>query len=396
MTHRLYYSDAYTLTFDARVRGIDATGTRLVLDRTAFYPTSGGQPFDTGRVNSTRVVDVIEDEKTNDIVHLLDAPFTVPVGAAVTGVVDAVRRRDHREQHTAQHLLSALAADRHGWETVSVHFGTDRSLIEFATDQITTAELQALASAADEVARTPRAVSVGFEDSGAALGLRKPTTREGEIRVVTIDGVDHSACGGTHVRSTVELLPIAILGMERMRGQMRIAFVAGQRAIARSSGDAALLAALATRLSCAPSELPDTIGRLTTRMELAESERKRMRTQLATLDAHALHGGAPIGPDGVRRIRITQHDEPLDACKPIVQALMALGGVVVCATSTAPIGVLLAASSDVPIDCGRLLRDALTQHGGRGGGNVAQAQGTVPTIEALETVAEQLGFPVAP
>jgi alanyl-tRNA synthetase len=391
VTHRLYYTDAYTLTFDARVRGMDTTGTRVVLDRTAFYPTSGGQPFDTGVLGSRRVVDVIEDD-AGEIVHLLDAPIAVEVGAALSGTVDAARRRDHREQHTAQHLLSALCADQFGWNTVSVHFGSDRSLIELDTERITSEQLRTLERAVDDAARRPLAVSVGFEDAGAALGLRKPTARDGEIRVVTIDGVDRSACGGTHVRSTVELLPIALIGMERMRGQMRIAFVAGQRAVARAAADASLVARLAQSLTCAPNELETTVDQLRTRAEALDAERRQLRGALAVLDARALYDGAPIGADGIRRVRVTRDGEPLEAQKPLVQALVALGGVIVCVTSTSPIGVLLAASSDVSLDCGRTLREAITTHGGRGGGNVAQAQGTVPSIEALAAVCTTIGF----
>jgi alanyl-tRNA synthetase len=392
VTYRLYYTDAYTLTFDARVRSLDATGTRVVLDRTAFYPTSGGQPFDTGTLNGARVVDVIDDDEHGDIVHVLADAWPGTIGDAVTGTVDEARRRDHREQHTAQHLLSAIAADRFGWETVSVHFGADRSLIEFAVADITPEQCASLEQHADMVARAPRAVTVGFEDAASALGLRKPPTREGEIRIVTIDGVDRSACGGTHVRSTAELLPIVLRGTERLRGRVRIGFLAGQRAMARAALDAQLLAAISQQLTCAPAEVPDAIVRLTVRNGELENERRRLRTQLASVEARALWETAHIGSDGTRTVRVAQHALPLEEVKPLVAALVTLGGVRVCATSESPLGVLLAVSSDIPLDCGRALRDALVAVGGRGGGNAAQAQGTVPTVDALVDVVARLGF----
>ncbi|MCU0635688.1 MAG: alanine--tRNA ligase-related protein [Gemmatimonadaceae bacterium] len=392
MTHRLYYTDAYTLAFDAQVRSIDATGTRVVLDRTAFYPTSGGQPFDTGTLDVARVVDVVEDDDTGDIVHILATPTAATPGTAVIGTVDEARRRDHREQHTAQHLLSAIAADTFGWETVSVHFGADRSLIEFAVAEATPEQLATLEQQADAVARAPKAVTVGFEDAAAALGLRKPPTRDGEIRVVTIEGIDRSACGGTHVRSTAEVLPIVLRGTERLRGRVRVGFLAGQRAISRAAEDARLLAQIATQLTCAPAEVPDAIVRLTVRAGELENERRRLRTQLASVEARALWETAHIGSDGVRALRIAQHALPLEDVKPLVQALVALGGVRVCATSESPLGVLFAVSSDVPTDCGRALREALVAVGGRGGGNAAQAQGTVPSVDALTDVVSRLGF----
>jgi alanyl-tRNA synthetase len=171
-----------------------------------------------------------------------------------------------------------------------------------------------------------------------------------------------------------------------------VGFLAGQRAISRAAEDARLLAQIATQLTCAPAEVPDAIVRLTVRAGELENERRRLRTQLASVEARALWETAHIGSDGVRALRIAQHALPLEDVKPLVQALVALGGVRVCATSESPLGVLFAVSSDVPTDCGRALREALVAVGGRGGGNAAQAQGTVPSVDALTDVVSRLGF----
>jgi alanyl-tRNA synthetase len=395
VTHRLYYTDAYGLDFDAQVQSVSADGTRVVLDRTAFYPTSGGQPHDTGWLGPVRVIDVLDAEGADEIVHVLDAPIDLTTGAAVTGRVDGARRRDHREQHTAQHLLSAVAQDRFGWETASVHFGAERSTIEFTTPAVDEAALTELAQLADTAARAARPVSVGFEDAASALGLRKPPPRDGALRVVTIDGLDRSACGGTHVANTVELLPILLGGTESLRGRTRVAFVAGQRAIARAVGDAALLAQLGRQQSCAPAELPDVLLKLTVRVGELESERRRLRGVVAEGEARALWDATAPGPDGVRRVHLDRPDAPLEEVKPVVQALVALGGVLVCATSASPLGVLLAAAPDTGVACGTVLRAALTAAGGRGGGNAGLAQGTVPDAAALAAVVQALGFGAA-
>ena len=218
MTERLYYHDSRLLEFDAAAVEHAGDARRLVLDRTAFYPTSGGQPHDTGVLGGARVIDVIEEAQR--IVHVVDA--AVPLGT-VHGTVDGFRRRDHTEQHTAQHLVSALAADRLGWDTVSVHFGADSSSIEFATPAASDEQLRRLEHWANEIVGEAREVSIGFEDATVAerTGLRKPSGRVGDIRVITITDLDRSACGGTHLSRTSEIGSVLLLGVEKIRGQVR-------------------------------------------------------------------------------------------------------------------------------------------------------------------------------
>ena len=202
MTTRLYHHDPLLLEFDAVVVEHTGDAQHVVLDRTAFYPTSGGQPHDTGALGGARVTDVIDEAAR--IVHVLDVPL--PLGP-VHGSVDGVRRRDHMQQHTAQHVLSALASDRLGWDTASVHFGQDHSSIEFAVAGASEQQVLELEQWANEVVGEAREVSIGFEDAAAAdrIGLRKPSGRSGEIRVITIANLDRSACGGTHVMRTSEI-----------------------------------------------------------------------------------------------------------------------------------------------------------------------------------------------
>ncbi len=237
MTERLYYHDAYLTRFDAAVVGRDDDGRRIYLDRTAFYPTSGGQPFDTGRLGGVSVVDVVDEG--DRIAHLLAGPVA---GERVAGEVDWPRRFDHMQQHTGQHLLSAVIADRFGAATVSVHFGRESSTLDLEAASFThdqAVEAEALANVA---VTENRPVRVSFEAAATAAGLRKAPDREGTLRIVTIEGLDRSACGGTHVRATGEIGLVAIRKVERVKQLVRLEFYCGTRAARRTRVEADLLA----------------------------------------------------------------------------------------------------------------------------------------------------------
>ena len=181
MTERLYYRDAYLTEFEAEVVTLSDDGRRAYLDRTAFYPTSGGQPHDTGRLGSARVLDVVDEDER--IAHLLDRPLAP---GRVQGAVDRERRLDHMQQHTGQHLLSAVFAELYGHETTSVHFGASSSTLDLATAELSHARVLAAEERANAVVTGNRPVEVGFEDAATAVGLRKVPDRAGTLRIVTI------------------------------------------------------------------------------------------------------------------------------------------------------------------------------------------------------------------
>jgi alanyl-tRNA synthetase len=374
MTTRLYYTDATLLDFPATVIGHDGDPTRVVLDRTAFYPTSGGQPHDTGLLGGVDVLDVIDDDAR--IIHVLAAPL--PLGE-VRGIVHAARRTDHMEQHTAQHLLSAIAADVFGWETASVHFGVDHSTIEFDVANVTAAQCDELAARAQAAVRAALPVTISFESStdAVAAGLRKAPPREGELRVVTIAGLDRSACGGTHVASTAAIGPIVLRGVERVRGHVRIAFLAGGRVLTHLAARDALVSELARALSCAEDELAALVPK-------RQVELQGMRAQLAALEGEvaghrvrALLAAATPDAEGVRRVRHQAADESPALMRAMAQAVAAESKAVLIVVSGA--AVVLGSSADSGVDVGALLKAAITAHGGKGGGSPRLAQGTLPS-----------------
>jgi alanyl-tRNA synthetase len=394
MTDRLYYSDATCLAFDAVVRHLDPSRLQVVLDRSAFYPTSGGQPHDIGVLAGIPVVDVTEMDE--QVVHHLSAPLAASVGDRVDGVVDAARRFDHMQQHSGQHLLSAVLEDRYGWPTVSVHFGSDSCSLDLRTDTIAAHDLVDAERLVNGHVFENRAISVSFEDADTATGLRKPSERGGLLRIVTIDGLDRNACGGTHVSRTGEIGPVLLRQTERTRGTTRVEFRCGHRAIARARHDMELLLDVAGQLSAGAEDVPALVRALADERRALDKELTRTTEQLLTHEARALHAGTPPDALGRRLLIVTRDDQPVKALQPMAQQVVACGHAIYLATSVSPPAVLLAASSDTGIACGSLLRDALQAVGGRGGGSPQLAQGSAPTPDAALACRDALINTLAP
>ena len=385
MTERLYYADSYLTGFDAVVIDRAESGRRVYLDRTAFYPTSGGQPHDTGRLGDAEVVDVVEEGER--VAHLLAEPLTAE---RVAGRIDWERRFDHMQQHTGQHLLSAVLAELYGFATVSVHFGHEASTLDvdtaaLTTDQVATAELRA-----NVIVTENRPVTVTLVDATAATGLRKPSDRTGVIRVVTIGDLDRSACGGTHVRATGEIGPILIRKVERVRKAVRVEFLCGQRAIRRARADHDLLTRLATVFSAAPDELPALVESQRAELKETATARREVERELDRLRARELYADATPDTAGARWV-VVRDGDATERQRGLGQAVAALPRAVFVGVTSSPPGLVLAASEDSGIDAAGVLRAALANVGGRGGGNARLAQGTVPA-EALErAIASVLG-----
>lgn len=390
MTDRLYYRDAYLREFAASVLSVDPAGRRVVLDRTAFYPTSGGQPFDTGLLGAAVIQDVVDEGDT--VVHLVESTDGIEPGQRLDGRIDWRRRFDLMQQHTGQHLLSALLADQYGWPTVSVHFGDVYCTVDVAAQSISAPILKEIEVRANEVITSNRDVTVSFEDAATATGLRKPSDRGGELRIITIDGIDRSACGGTHVRRTGEIGAMLLRRAEKAKGAMRIEFLCGMRAVTRASADADLLSRAARTLSASPDELPSLVESAQQRITELERERKRLATELSRHEAQQKWNDAPADEHGVRRIRLDVQGGAAKDAEPMVHALIGLGGCIVLAVGTGPWGVMLGAAADTGFDAGANLKAALATVGGRGGGSPRVAQGGVPDADAANAVVRALGF----
>jgi alanyl-tRNA synthetase len=378
MTERIYYRDSYLTRFQARVVDANPERTRVYLDRTAFYPTSGGQPFDTGTLGGVAVIDVIDEGER--IAHVTAAPVAQ---TEVEGVIDEARRFDHMHQHTGQHLLSAVFIEMLHAPTVSFHLGADACTIDIQRDALSADEVRAVERRANDLVMENRAVTVEFRDTIDDLGLRKATDRTGEVRIVTIAGLDRSACGGTHVRATGEIGPILIRKLDRIRGIVRVEFLCGTRAIARARADFDALAGVCRVLSCPLDEAPAHVSALQERLQTAEKSRARLAGELARIEGRELWRSTEPRPSG-RRIAIRNVPALTEEVRVLALSFVASESACFIALASDPPGILLAASADSGVHAGNVLKAALAKHGGRGGGNVALAQGSVPSKEQLD------------
>lgn len=381
MAVRLYRADAFLRRFSARVTELAITDSRpaVTLDQTAFYPTSGGQAFDRGALNGVSVVDVIERDD-GEIVHILAEPLAATVGDAVEGEIDWPRRFDHMQQHTGQHVLSAAFARVAGLETLSVHLGDDVCTLDLPTPRLDPALIARVEDAAnqaiyDNLPVTAREVS---EAELSGIPLRKPPTVTGLIRIVEVQGLDWSACGGTHVASTGQIGMIRVCKVEKRGGETRVYFHCGRRALLDYRQAAAVAGALAEQFRVSRQELPQAVERLRLEAQAAHKALTDAREKLAEAEAAAMLREAASAAGDARPVMIARVLADRDAAqlKAIAKRLTAGPGVV--ALLGAPgekAGLCFARSKDAPGDMGRLLREALAALGAKGGGSADFAQG---------------------
>lgn len=389
MTDRLYYTDSFLHEFDARVVAvtIDSSGrSRITLDRSAFYPTSGGQVFDTGWLEIAGVRqpinEVAEDEETNEVLHILEgdgSPFRP--GAMVRGAIDAVRRRDHMQQHSGQHVLSAAFEKLYRFATVSFHMGEGSCTIDLATDSASAKQLQAAERLANEVIAEDRPVEIRFAtpDEARTMGVRKipPAERE-KLRLIDIQDFDLNACGGTHVRSTGQIGCILVRKMEKVKQGLRVEFVCGLGAVATARRDFESLTAAAALFSTHIWELPQQIRKSQDEIKSAQKAQHKLLEEVAELQAERL---AQAAPERNGQKVITQYfaDRDLGFIKMLAQKLTKHEKVIALLACGGPQpSLVFAQTPGMPHDMGALMKQTVQSLGTRGGGNRDMAQGGSP------------------
>lgn len=377
---RLYYEDSLLLSFDARIAAAAAAGDALHvrLDATAFYPTSGGQPHDLGTLGGAPVTDVIDDEATGEVVHVVKgAAEAFAVGATVHGEIDRARRFDHMQQHTGQHVLSAAFDRLLGVRTVSFHMGVTGSTIDLARE-VSAAEIDRAVAEANRVVWDDRPVAIRYatDAEAAAMPLRKESHRSGVLRLVEVPDFDLSACGGTHVARTGVIGVIVVSGTERFKGGTRVSFLCGGRALAGYNALKDVTTAVSRSLSVGVAELPDAVARMGAEAKDQQRRVKQLQEQVTTQLAAELRQRAIGGRHGVK---LVIHDQPgwdAAAIKFLAAAVVSVPGVIVVLTGEgSPVPVVIARSSDVTFDAGAWIKDATAALGGRGGGRPEMAQG---------------------
>ncbi len=375
MSERIYYTDPGCQAFTARVTRSFLHGDRaaVTLDRTAFYPTSGGQPFDTGVLGDVPVVEVLDE--AGEVVHLLDHPLAE--GREVEGRVDWTRRFDHMQQHTGQHILSAVFERLSGHRTVSFHMGSELSTIDLSrdvnADEVARAEDEANRAIWDDL---PVGIRFASPDEAAAMPLRKESVRTGTLRLIGVPGIDLSACGGTHVASTGAIGAIVVTGWERVKGGARVSFACGGRAVRAHRRLAAVVTGSVRVLSVLPPELPAAIERLQAEAKEQRKAVKALQERLAVFEAEALLASAST-VNGVRVIARVLDGYDAAGLKTMASAVTTVPDAAVAFLSSGtPLQIVIARSAGLAgIDAGSLLRRLVEQFGGRGGGKADLAQG---------------------
>lgn len=377
MTERLYYDDATRITFDARVVESRDTehGPAIMLDRTAFYPTSGGQPHDIGALAGIPVRDVWDDE-SGVVWHLLDA---TPPTDNVSGVVDWARRFDHMQQHTGQHLLSAAFVEVFDANTIGFHLGAESSTIDLDIDHLVWEAAFRVEDAVNRVVWENRLVTVHSvtRDELGGIPLRKPPQVTGNIRVIWVEGYDASACGGTHVRSTGEIGLIKITGIERYKGGVRVGFLCGERALHDYRRALHIVRETSGDLSVGQDALQEAVARIHEEAKATRKTLNKVQSELMQVEAERLWAATPE-VEGVRRIVAHWPDRNFADARAIAGQLREQPRTLLLLAVTEDKGVRLvcARSDDLPqFNAGMLLREATSALGGRGGGSPVMAQG---------------------
>ena len=401
MTQRLYYTDSFLYEFDAEVVNLNQADPRpaIMLDRTAFYPTSGGQIFDTGWLFPTRtdehrklrVVEVAEGED-GSVVHFIEAAGGLEPGTRVHGIIDAERRRDHMQQHSGQHVLSAAFVRLFNVPTVSFHMGIEACSIDLETKPLAADQVEAAEALANEVVTENRPVDVRFVTQAEAttLGLRKfpPVERE-KLRLIDIRGFDLTACGGTHVHSTGQIGCILLRKIEKVRQSWRVEFVCGKRAIGTARRDYATLLEAGELFSSHIWDVPEQIRKI---QEQARASRKAQESwfdELAEIYADRLLAETP--ESGGRRIIVRVFPErDLAFIKRLAQQLTRSSTAAAFLATTVKPALVFAQSPGQPFDMAALMKEALQNLGGRGGGSKDMAQGAPENVAGIETILSQL------
>lgn len=408
MTDRLYYHNSFLYDFVAALETFRRTPdgrTAVVLDRTAFYPTSGGQVYDTGWLElepleidrgkflpKLRVSEVAEEEN-GPILHFVDGE--IPEGAVrVRGFIDVDRRRDHMQQHSGQHIISAAFVEVFQMPTVSFHMGEESCTIDLDAKSLSADQIRQAEQRANQVVLEDRPVSMQYvtPDKAREMGVRKiPAADHDELRLVGIDRFDLCACGGTHVKSTGQVGMILCRKVEKVKQGFRVEFVCGERALRHARKDYETLTEAAALFSAHIWEVPAQIKKQLEEVKSAGKAQHKLLEEIAELRALQLLSEAPES-HGFKIVAQVFPDRDLAFVKLLAQKLTQKPGVVaILGAGSGQAALVFAQTPGMKFDMGALMKDTMSSLGSRGGGSKDLAQGGVPGLSKLSEVVQGIG-----
>lgn len=396
-TRRLYYEDSFQREFDAQVLSCEPNtpGTRptwaVVLDCTALYPTSGGQPHDIGKLDEANVIDVLDEG--DEIIHVVDRELEL---GRVHGCIDWGRRFDHMQQHTGQHLLSAMFQERYGRPTVSFHLGTEFCAIDLRGPEPDEEVLEGAERAANQIVSEDRPVTVryGTAEEFAELGVRKQVERSGILRAIEIERADLQPCGGTHVQRTAQIGTILVRRCSKIRQDWRVEFVCGARAERVARNDFRLLQRVAKQLQCAMEDVASAAERAVGERDAHFKTLRGVLQRLAEAEAKLELQAAPATSGPHVMSRIFGQETPAEYAGHFAAELAKSSGTIALLGRSETGELTFAQHAGAGKDMNALLKQVLEQLGGKGGGTRDFARGRLnspsQTEQAVRLAAQTL------
>ncbi|GAC1637199.1 MAG: serine-tRNA(Ala) deacylase AlaX [Candidatus Acidiferrum sp.] len=398
-TKRIYYDDAFVREFEAEVlacteqAGNSGPRWRVLLDRTALYPASGGQPDDRGRIGGAAVIEIVDEGE--EIAHYVDAPVSL---GPVKGAVEWTRRFDHMQQHTGQHLLSAVLQTKFGLETVSFHLGEDVCTIDLRGAEPKAETLAAAERAANEIVFEDRPVKILYatREELRGLGVRKEVDREGVLRVMEIEGVDLQPCGGTHVARTGQIGMVQLRRCTKIRQDWRLEFLCGERVAKAARADYETRRGVAEKLKCSLEEVNPALDKTLAEREASFKSAKARGERLAQLEAEKIVRDTPAGPTGVKVVAQVSESVETSYVLLLVPAIAAQEKTVALVARRECGHLLFAQHPAVGKDMNALLKKVLVEVGGKGGGTKDFARGALADASkaqaAIDLARAELGL----
>jgi alanyl-tRNA synthetase len=396
-TEKLYWADPFAIEFDAE-QAVAATfdgRPSIILDRTLFYPEAGGQLADTGTLAIGGEVFSISDVQIDDagvVHHLFDTATNLSLTGAVRGSIDRARRRDHMGHHTAQHILSRALMDEAKAETVSARLGATSCTIDVDVPGIADAVLARIEDLVNNVVTDDVEVLQHFPTATelAAMPLRRTPKVTSNIRVIEVAGFDFTPCGGTHVTRTGQIGVVAVAGVERYKGGLRVSFHAARRAREDARRKERVLADLARDLTCGLLDVGAAVTKLRSDLKSRTEILSGARGELVGLLAQALLAAHPPRDGEVVRIALARPHDDVAALRALAGRVASRDDVLAIVGSkdaeTGDWAVVLQRGAKVSVDCGAWLKSAAARHGGRGGGRPERAEGRLSGAVEFEAL----------
>ncbi|MBN3555467.1 hydrolase [Fictibacillus nanhaiensis] len=382
MTEKLYYSSPYTIEWETTIKkSFDNDGKFfIVLESTAFYPTGGGQPNDTGTINGINVLDVFTEK--DEVIHQLDR---LPETSSVNCKLNWDRRFDHMQHHSGQHLLSAVCYSLHGARTISFHLGTEYATIDIEMDVLNQNQMDRLEQAVNEEIYKNRMVHTYFvnDEELQQLPLLKMPKITENIRIVEIEGVEHNACGGTHVRSTAEIGIIKLLKAEKQKGAVRLYFKCGIRALVDYNESLKILGLIAAKFNTGRNDVLNRLEKWEADQLDMEVEMKRLKEENNSYLAKEIL--THVTNDFLTYVF---KEKSFDDTKELAIKIANENELLILFAAIQDNRIIFMHNGTNEIQCGKFFKEYLSSFNGKGGGSDTSAQAGFSSTEDMQRFVE--------